>query len=412
VPTFEEARDLILRSAAPLGVEVVGLVQTLGRVLATDQIAAWDLPMWDNSAMDGYAVRARDCQVGSVLAVRGFLPAGRAATQSLAAGTAAKILTGAPIPAGADSVVPFEVAEVQADTVCLLVQPLVGDHVREQGSDLQAGDCVLKAGTLLGPAEIAILASLGRTSVPVTRRPRVAILSTGDELLAPGEPLQPGRIFDSNGPALTAAVIQAGGTPIILPIARDDPAALRQQLRDGLQADVLVTSAGVSTGDRDLVREVLRDLGAKEAFWRVDIQPGRPMAFAATEVTEVAGRCLVFSLPGNPVAALLTFELLVRPALRRMVGHVRPIEVTRRAILGEAVRPRPDRLTLRRVRLERTDDQVVAMSSGRQATGHVRTLSRADGIALIPSGTEILPAGTVVDVQPLRQDSDFGGGAQ
>ena len=406
MPTFEEARDLILRSAPLLGAEVVGLSQTLGRVLATDQISAWDLPMWDNSAMDGYAVRARDCHKGSVLQVRGYLPAGGAATQSLAAGTATKILTGAPIPAGADSVVPFEVAEVQGDAVCLLVQPLVGDHIREQGSDLQAGDCVLNAGTSLGPAEIAILASLARTSVPVTRRPRVAILSTGDELLALGEPLQPGRIFDSNGPALTAAVRKAGGTPIILPIARDDPATLRQQLREGLQADVLVTSAGVSTGDRDLVREVLHDLGAKEVFWKVDIQPGRPMAFAVTD------RCCVFSLPGNPVAALLTFELLVRPALRRMVGHYRPIEVTRRAILGEAVRPRSERMTLRRVRLELTDDQLVAMSSGQQATGFVRTLSRADGIALIPSGTDILPAGTVVDVHLLRQDSDFGGGAQ
>jgi molybdopterin molybdotransferase len=406
VRTFEEARGLILRSATPLGVEVVGLSQTLGRLLATDQISAWDLPMWDNSAMDGYAVRAQDCQNGTVLQVRGYLPAGRAATQSLTEGTAAKILTGAPIPAGADSVVPFEVTEVQGDAIRLLVQPLAGDHIREQGSDLHAGDSVLKAGTSLGPAEIAILASMARTSILVTRRPRVAILSTGDELLGPGELLQPGRIFDSNGPALTAAVCQAGGTPIILPIARDDTAALRQQLEEGLQADVMVTSAGVSAGDRDLVREVLRDLGAKEVFWKVGIQPGRPMAFAVTD------RCCVFSLPGNPVAALLTFELLVRPALRQMAGHHRPIEVTRRAILGEEVRPRPDRMTLRRVRLERADDQLVAMSAGHQATGFMRTLSRADGIALIPGGTEPLPAGAVVDVHPLRQDSDFGGGAQ
>ena len=263
MPTFEEARDLILRSAAPLGVEVVELANTLGRVLATDQISVWDLPMWDNSAMDGYAVRAQDCSVGSVLRVRGFLPAGRAAELSLVAGSAARILTGAPIPSGADCVVPFESTEVHGDSVRLLVQPVGGAHIRKQGGDLRAGDCILNAGTLVGPTEIALLASSARTSVPVIRRPRVAILSTGDELLMPGEPLAPGRIFDSNGPALAAAVREAGATPITLPIARDDPATLREQLEQGLRADALVTSAGVSTGDRDLVREVLRDLGAK-----------------------------------------------------------------------------------------------------------------------------------------------------
>ena len=406
MPTFDEARDLILRCAAPLGVEVVALDDSLGRVLATDQVSAWDLPMWDNSAMDGYAVRAQDCPAGSVLQIRGFLPAGRAADMSVVRGTAAKILTGAPIPSGADCVVPFESAEVREDTVRLLIQPVSGAHIRIQGSDLHAGACFLTAGTLVGPTEIAVLASVARTSIPVIRRPRVAILSTGDELLMPGEPVAPGRIFDSNGPALAAAVREAGSIPITLPIARDDPAMLRKQLEQGLLADALVTSAGVSTGERDLVREVLRDLGAREEFWKVDIQPGRPMAFA------VAGDCCVFSLPGNPVAALLTFELLVRPALRRMGGHLRPTQATRRVPLGEPVQPRPDRVTLRRVRLEQIEDHLVAMSSGQQATGFVRTLAYADGIALIPSGTETLPAGTVVDVHALRQRGDFGGGAQ
>jgi molybdopterin molybdotransferase len=406
MPTFEEARDLILRDAAPLGVEVVELAESLGRVLATDQISAWDLPMWDNSAMDGYAVRTQDCSVGSVLQVRGFLPAGRAAGLSLVTGSAAKILTGAPIPSGADCVVPFDSTEADGDSVRLLIEPVSGAHIRTQGSDLRSGDCMLTAGTVVGPTEIAVLASSARTSVPVFRRPRVSILSTGDELLTPGEPLAPGRIFDSNGPALAAAVREAGATPITLPIARDDRAALRQQLEQGVRSDALVTSAGVSMGDRDLVREVLRDLGAKEGFWKVDIQPGRPMAFAMVD------ECCVFSLPGNPVAALMTFELLVRPALRRMGGHLRPIQATRPVPLGEPVQPRPDRMTLRRVRLEQVDDHLVAMSSGRQATGFVRTLAYADGIALIPSGTETLSAGTVVDVHSLRQRGDFGGSSQ
>ncbi len=406
MPTFEEAGDLILGSAAPLGVEVVDLTRSLGRVLAADQISDWDLPMWDNSAMDGYAVRAADCQQGSVLPVTGYLPAGSAATQFLAANSAAKILTGAPIPPGADCVVPFELVQVHQDSIGLLAQPHVGDHIRKQGSDLRVGDCILTAGTLLGPTEIAILASLARTAVAVIRRPQVAILSTGDELLMPGEPIAPGRIFDSNGPALAAAVREAGGIPITLPIARDDPATLKLQLQQGLRADALVTSAGVSTGDRDLVRQILSELGAKEVFWKVAIQPGRPMAFA------VADQCCIFSLPGNPVAALLTFELLVRPALRRMGGHPRPREATRPATLGETVQPRPDRVTLRRVCLEQSGDHLVATSSGQQATGFVRTLARADGIALIPSGTEALPSGTVVEVHPLRQPGDFSGGNQ
>ena len=405
MPAFEEARKIILDNAPVMAAEVVGLPQCRGRILAADQISPWDLPSWDNSAMDGYAARAQDCPVGALLPVRGYLPAGRAVTQPLAVGTAAKILTGAPMPAGADCVVPVELTEASGCEVRVLAQPRPGDHIRTRGSDLTAGDRVLTAGTTIGPAEIAILASLARTSVPVTRRPRVAILSTGDELLTPGEPLEPGRIFDSNGPALAAAAAAAGAEPIVLPIARDDPEALRRQLVAGLEADVLVTSAGVSAGDRDLVRETLGELGATGVFWKVDIQPGRPMAFAVTP------RCRVFSLPGNPVAALLTFELLVRPALRQMMGHRRPVEPTRRAALGEPVRPRPDRLTLRRVCLGWSDDRLVATSSGPQATGFVRTLSRADGIALIPRGTETLPVGTLVDVHPLRPDSEFGGGA-
>lgn len=361
--------------------------------------------MWDNSAMDGFAVRAEDCHDGQPLAVAGFLPAGRAPAADLAPGTARRILTGAPLPPGADAVVPFEQAEVVGDAVRPLVAPARGDHVRRRAGDLRAGDRVLAGGTALGPAEIAILASFGRSSVTVVRRPRVAVLSTGDELLNAGEALRPAGIYDSNGPALAAAVARTGALPSILPIATDEPDSLRRLIAEGLTADVLVTTAGVSMGDRDLVREALCGLGAEEIFWQVAIQPGRPMAFAVTD------RCRVFSLPGNPVAALLTYEVLVRPALRRMLGHPRPIEPTRAARLGEDVRPRRDRVTLRRVRLEISGGALVATSSGRQATGFVRTLAEADGVALIPIGGEMLPAGTPVDVIPLREDAAFNGGA-
>lgn len=402
---LEEARETILSSVSTLGPEVVPLPDAVGRVLAFDHLSSWDLPMWDNSAMDGYAVRAADCWEGSVLPVRGFLPAGKPAVDALEPGQAARILTGAPLPAGADAVVPFELTDTVPDGVRLLARPAVGDHVRKQGGDLRAGEAVVPAGRTLGPAEIALLAATGVSTVPVIRRPRVAVLSTGDELLMPGEALQDGRIYDSNSPALAAAALRAGAVPTVLPIARDHPDDLRRRLEEGLQGDVLVTSAGVSAGDRDLVREVLGDLGVKEAFWSVAVQPGRPMAFAATDT------CRVFSLPGNPVAALLTFEVFVRPALRRMLGHGSPVEPTLRVRLGEDVRPRSDRVTLRRVRLDRTPDGPVAMSAGRQATGFLATLARADGIAFVPSGEDILPAGTQVDVQPLRTESDFTGGA-
>jgi len=248
-----------------------------------------------------------------------------------------------------------------------------------------------------------MLSSLSRTSVPVVRRARVAILSTGDELLEPGEPLAAGKIYNSNGPTLAAAAQRAGATPLVLPIARDDREALRTQLAEGLRADVLVTTAGVSVGDRDLVREVLRDLAVQEVFWKVDIQPGRPMAFA------LSGGTPVFSLPGNPVAALLTFEMFVRPALRRMMGHPRPLDVPLRARLGEAVTPRRDRVTLMRVRLERRGDEIVASSAGSQATGFLKTMVGADGVAIIPVGVEAVAAGSTVDVYALRDECLIGG---
>ena len=398
---FEDARDLVLARCQTLGSEVVGIGEARGRVLAADIAAPFELPAWDSSAMDGYALDAQDPEPGDQLPVAGFFPAGGSAEGSVAPGTAARILTGAALPAGANCVVPFEQVEDHSGTIRLVTRPRVGDHVRRRGSDVARGDVVLEAGTVLGHPEIAILASLDRTSVPVGRRPRVAILSTGDELLAAGEPLQPGRICDSNGPALAAATAEAGGCPSLLGIAADEPNLLRESLRGGLRADVLVTSAGVSAGDRDLVRATLAELGVEEVFWTVAIQPGRPVAFA------VADGCLVFCLPGNPVAALLTFALLVRPALRGLVGHRTPVEVVRRAVLGEDVRPRPDRMTLRRVGLEWVDGRLIATGCGPQATGHLLTLARADGIALIPAGSAVLPEGSPIDIHPLRPDGDF-----
>ena len=270
-----------------------------------------------------------------------------------------------------------------------------GANVRRRGEDLRTGEVAVRAGTVIGLPEVSWLATASRLVVAVHRRPRVAILSTGDELVPPGEPLGAGKIHDSNGLTLAAAVRLAGGEPILLGIARDEREALRERLVEGLRADVLVTTAGVSMGDRDHVREVLSSLGARQVFWKVDIKPGRPTAFA------VHGATPVFSLPGNPVSTILTFEQLVRPAILRLGGRRAVLRPTVRATFQEELRRKPGRVGFVRVRLERRDDALLAWSAGNQETGILKTMLRADGVAVVPAGQGDLLPGTDVDVQIL-----------
>jgi len=398
LPTFEEARKIVLDHVAPLGAEQVPLLDAVGRVLAEDVASPSDFPAWDNSAMDGYAVRAADAQGGARLPLAAYLPAGSAGAGPLAPGTAAKILTGAPVPEGADAIVPFEEAEEQGGAVRAVAPVRAGAHVRRRGEDLRASELALRAGTVIGPPQVSWLATSSRLFVPVHRRPRVAILSTGDELVPPGEPVGPGKIHDSNGVAVAAAVRQAGGEPVLLGIARDDREALRERLAEALRADAVVTSAGVSMGDRDYVREVLAALDVRQIFWKVDIKPGRPTAFA------LRGATPVFSLPGNPVSTLLTFEQFVRPALLRMQGRREVLRPTVRAVFQEDLRRKPGRTHFLRVRLERRGDALLAWSAGNQDTGILKTMLRADGIAILPSDLGDLSSGTPVEVQILSPD--------
>jgi molybdopterin molybdotransferase len=311
-------------------------------------------------------------------------------------------MTGAPLPPGADAIVQLELCQVEDGAVLLSAPVRPGAHVRRQGEDLRAGEVALPAGTVLGPAEASLLASASRLSVPVVRRARVAILSTGDELVEPGEPLAAGQIYDSNALAVAAAVLQVGGEPMRLGIARDDRRALRELLESGLQADVLVTSAGVSMGDRDLVRTILEELSVHQIFWKVDIKPGRPTAFA------MRGATPIFSLPGNPVSTLITFEQFVRPALLRMMGHRRVLRPLRRAVLSERLSKKPGRVTFVRVRLSsREDGTLVATAAGDQDTGILKTQLRADGIAVIPAEQADLAAGDPVLVQVIRPGLDL-----
>ena len=394
--SYEQARQIVLENITPAGVEQVDLVESVGRVLVEDIVAAWDMPLWDNSAMDGYAVRFADCHdVPCKLKVTGYIPAGaRADGTEVKPGCAVKIMTGAPVPLGADAVVPIEeTGETSGEQVA--IQAAVGEkqHIRYRGEDVRAGQTVIAAGTIIRPAEVSMLASLGCARVTVFLRPIVAILSTGDELIEIGRTPGPGEIINSNTLALAAAVREAGGIPHIIGIARDNMESHREKLREGLKADMLVTSAGVSAGDRDLVRVVLDELGVKQLFWKVGIKPGKPTAFGIKDGTPV------FSLPGNPVASLMTFEEFVRPALLRMMGQQRVQRPTFRAILRDNIKNKEsDRTTLLRIRLEREGECYYASTSGKQQTGLLQTMVNSAAIAIIPAGRGFMAAGEEVDV--------------
>ncbi|MFA6148553.1 MAG: gephyrin-like molybdotransferase Glp [bacterium] len=394
---YEEAREAILDRVSPLGVERVPLDAAAGRSLAGEVRASWDLPPWDNSAMDGYAVRSADCRGESVLTVAGYQAAGGPGAGAVPPGGAVRIMTGSPIPEGCDAVVPFEEAEERDGSVRVPAPVRPRRHIRFRGEDVRAGAQVIPEGTVLRPPQIGLLASFGLAMVPVYRKPRVAILSTGDELVEPGEPLDHGKIVNSNSHALAAAVVEAGGDPVLLGIARDDRENLRGKLSAGLAADVLVTSAGVSAGDRDLVRDVLAELGVENVFWKALVKPGGPTAFA------VAGGKPVFSLPGNPVSSLITFEVFVRPALRKMSGSHDPVKKTVKATLAEAVEKKPGKTQFLRVMVESGEDGYVARNAGDQNTGILRTLVLADGIAVLPRESTAFAAGEKVDVLLLYQ---------
>jgi len=402
--SFDEARSRILTATFPLGNERVPLLDAAGRVLAEDFHAPWDLPLWDNSAMDGFAVRAADAAVQAELQISGYIPAGGTELPPVAPGTAVRIMTGAPIPPGCDLVVPVEETGEADGKVRILSQLQVREHIRFRGEDIQAGSKVLPAGTRLRPPEINLLASFGQALVAVHRRPRVAILSTGDELVELGSPLGTGQIINSNALSLAASVRDAGGEPLLLGIARDNLESHRDKLAEGLKADVLITSAGVSAGDRDLVRDVLEELGVEQRFWKIAIKPGRPTAFG------VKGRGLVFSLPGNPVSTMITFEMFVRPALRKLQGVTPVIPQLERAVLAEATRKRPGRVQFLRVAARREAGRLVVSSAGDQNTGIVRTMLRANGIVILPAERDRFEAGEEVEVLLLDEVAEGGEG--
>ena len=400
MPSFEAARSMILERVAPLGMERVDLLASLGRVLYEDVEAPWDMPLYDNSAMDGFAVRSADCQgEGSSLRITGYIPAGGAVTPPLEPGCAVRIMTGAPVPAGCDAVVPVEETAESGGQVLIKEQVSPRQHIRFQGGDLPRGETVLAGGTVIRVPDISMLASFGKAFVPVYRRPRVAVLSTGDELIELGETPVAGRIVNSNALSLAASIMEAGGEPVLLGIARDDRESHREKMLEGLKADALITSAGVSAGDRDFVREVLAELGVEQLFWRVDVKPGGPTAFGMKDGKPV------FSLPGNPVSTMVTFEEFVRPALLKMMGHRRVIRPFMKATLREDATKKPGKVHFLRVRIEVENGICWASTSGDQNTGVLKTMLRADAIAVLPKESALVPAGTELDVHLLRDEA-------
>ena len=302
--TIEEAQRTILEQITPLETEKVSVFQGLNRVTPQDHIAPWDIPAADNSAMDGFTF-SHAALSGESLRVTGFLPAGEVGLVPVPAGEAIKIMTGAPIPPGCDTVVPIEDVQEDGEWIRFTSTVKAGSHVRKRGEDIQSGNVVIPAGALLRPQEIGMLSAMGTTALAVYRRARVAILATGDELLEPGSTPAPGKIINSNSYSLAAQVLDAGGDPVLLGIAPDALDATCDKIRGGLNADILVITGGVSVGDRDFVKEAIEKLGGSVTFWKANMKPGKPLAFAMLQGTPV------FALAGNPVGAMVAFELFV-----------------------------------------------------------------------------------------------------
>jgi molybdopterin molybdotransferase len=388
--TLDEAMERILGRALPLPTEAVSLRNAAGRVLAEDLIAPEDLPRFDHSAMDGYAVSTRDFSGEGPfrLRVAGESRAGHP-TPALESRSACRIFTGAPVPEGADAVVIQENVERDGDAALLRSPVRVGDNIRRRGEDLARGSVALSRGTRLGPYQLGLAAALDRPELEVARKPQLCILCTGDELRLPGEPARPSSLPESNSVALAALAASVGAEVLSVELVGDDAEKLEQSLRRlATRSDLLVTVGGASVGDHDLVRQVLTAAGGSLDFWKVKIKPGKPLVFGQL------GRTLVLGLPGNPVSAQLNFTLFGLPLLSAMQGEVARRPRYSRARLASELTQKPGRLGLYRARLD--GDAVLPESN--QASGSVVSLAHADALVLVPAETDGYPAGTMVDI--------------
>lgn len=391
-----EALASMMPAFSPLGEEEVPLTEAAGRYLCRDVQARFDSPSFDNSAMDGYAVRAVESAGASKetpvrLAVRGESRAGGPLPEVLEPGTACRIFTGAPMPAGADAVVIQEDTERDGGWVDVLEGSTRGKHVRAQGSDLRAGTPLLHAGDRLLPGEIGLLASQNISRVFVYERPRVALLSTGDELRKLGDPLDPGSIVNSNVYVLSAMLRTIGAIPVPLPAAPDSLPEIEAALRTALESDVVITMGGVSVGEYDLVHQAYANLGIEAQFWKVRIKPGKPLTFARHGKTPVIG------VPGNPISAMVTFEVFVAPCLRKMLGDEKPHPEPVRARLLSSYRRRPGRIEIARAFVQRHGDELAVTLNPRQGSGSMSSFVGVNALVILPADRAELEPGEWVD---------------
>jgi len=398
--SISEAQQRILERVEPLAGERVSIVEAIGRILAEDVVAGRMLPPFDNSAMDGYAVRAADLEQkpGVRLRVVGESRAGCGEIPRVGPGEAVRIFTGAVLPPGADTVVMQEVVDREGDEIVVTKLPVPGANVRRAGEDVSLGVVALRCGTVVDAGAIGLACGLGRTALAVVGRPRVAVLATGDELREPDEPLAVGEIVGSNSYALAAQIVEAGGVPVSLGIARDNEASIRERLERGLRCDVVLTSGGVSVGDYDLVRMVLDNLGWENSFWKVNMKPGKPLSVGWLKGVPVIG------LPGNPASSMVTFELFVRPVIRRMLGYRWPFRRELTAPLTAAYFKDDDRTHIVRCRTRRAGETLAVEPLGKQGSGMLSSMVGIHALAVIDGPARTVAANSRVRVLALAPD--------
>ncbi|SEM47371.1 molybdopterin molybdochelatase [Syntrophus gentianae] len=396
----EDALNVILKETFPLGTEKVAILDALGRVLGESIFAGRLIPPRDNSSMDGYAVHEADTKGATpfhpvILDVIEDIPAGSIPRQAVGIGQAARIMTGAPIPEGADAVIKIEDTRQSGKRVELTASVKKGENIRRAGGDVREGEEVIPAGTVVRPAEVGMMAALGKSFVSVYQRPVVAVIATGDELADIDDPVSSWKIVNSNAYSLTAQILDCGAIPLQMGIARDNPEDLLAKFRPALRADVILSSGGVSVGDYDLVKDIITEVGTAIEFWRVAMKPGKPLVYG-----RIGGKP-IFGLPGNPVSTMVSFEQFVRPVLLKMMGQRCLFRRTLQAILLEGLEKQPELTYFVRVQVKREGDGYVAVPTGEQSSGVLKSMVRANGLAILPKGMQKISSGERVTVQMI-----------